>query len=257
MIDIHCHILPGLDDGARTMDEALAMARIAAADGIDTLVASSHITPGVYDNSPDRIVAAAEAFRVRLSKEGIPLRIIPGADVRMTPELIHGTGRFLCINRDTPYFLFEFPHDLIPPGSERLVEALLGKGWIPVITHPERNLDLQRRPEKMEPFVKMGCLVQITAMSLTGEFGPRAVAVAERFMKEGRVHLIATDAHDTEKRPPILSRALRRAEALVGVAAARAMVFETPAAIVAGHAVLRPSPGDSVTDPMRPREIGA
>jgi protein-tyrosine phosphatase len=243
MIDIHCHILPGLDDGARTMDEALAMARMAAADGIDTLVASSHITPGVYDNSPEQIVAAAEAFGERLSREGIPLRIIPGADVRMTPDLLKGDARCLRINRDTPYFLFEFPHDLVPPGSERLVEALLGKGWIPVITHPERNRDLQRRPEKLEPFVKLGCLVQITAMSLTGEFGPRAQAVSERYMKEGLVHLIATDAHDTEKRPPILSRALRRAEALVGADAARAMVFETPAAIVEGRGVLRPSPG--------------
>jgi protein-tyrosine phosphatase len=239
------------------MDEALAMARIAAADGIDALVASSHITPGVYDNSPERIVAAAEAFGDRLHKERIPLRIIPGADVRMTPEMIHGNGRYLCINRDTPYFLFEFPHDLVPPGSERLVEALCGRGLVPVITHPERNMELQRRPEKLEPFVAMGCLVQITAMSLTGEFGPRAQSVAERFMKEGRVHLIATDAHDTKKRPPILSRALHRAEALVGVEAARAMVFETPAAITEGGAVLRPSPGDSVTDPMRPRRIGA
>jgi len=221
------------------LDEALAMARMAAADGIDTLVASSHITPGVYDNSPERIVAAAEAFGVRLKKEGIPLRIIPGADVRMTPELLDRNGPCLRINRDTPYFLFEFPHDLVPPGSERLVEALLSKGWIPVITHPERNMELQRRPEKLEPFVKMGCLVQITAMSLTGEFGPRAQSVSERFMKEGRVHLIATDAHDTEKRPPILSRALRRAEALVGIEAARAMVLETPEKIVRGERVRR------------------
>jgi protein-tyrosine phosphatase len=232
MIDIHCHILPGLDDGARTMDEALSMARMAAADGIRTLVASSHITPGVYDNSPDRIVSAAAAFDDRLKDEGIPIRIVPGADVRMTPEMLDGGDRHLCINRDTPYLLFEFPHDLIPPGSDRLIGALRDRGLVPVITHPERNIALQRQPEKLEPFIKLGCLVQLTAMSLTGGFGPRAQAVAERFMKEGWVDVIATDAHDTVKRPPILSRAVRRAEELVGVESARAMVFETPERIV-------------------------
>ncbi len=235
MIDIHCHILPGLDDGAKTMDEAISMARMAAADGIRTLVASSHITPGVYDNPPDRIIAAAEAFGDRLRQEGIPIRVVPGADVRMTPEMLNGGGRYLCINRDTSYLLFEFPHDLIPPGSDRLIGALRDRGLIPVITHPERNTDFQRRPEKLEPFVKMGCLIQITAMSLTGGFGPRAQAVAERFLKEGWVDVIATDAHDTVKRPPILSRAARRAEELVGAEAANAMVFETPEKIVKGE----------------------
>jgi protein-tyrosine phosphatase len=232
MIDIHCHILPGLDDGARTMDEAVSMARIAAADGIQTLVAAAHITPGLYDNSPDRIVSAAAALDARLKEEGIPIRIIPGADVRMTPELLEGDGRFLCINRDTPCFLFEFPHDLIPPGSDRLVGELRGRGFVPVITHPERNSELQRRPEKLEPFIKLGCLVQITAMSLTGGFGPRAKAVSERYLKDGWVDLIATDAHDTVKRPPILSLAVRRAEELAGVDAARRMVVDTPGMIV-------------------------
>jgi protein-tyrosine phosphatase len=232
MIDIHCHILPGLDDGARTMDEAVSMARIAAADGIQTLVASAHITPGVYDNTPDDITAAARALGDRLKDEGIPLRIIPGADVRMTPEMLEGGGRFLCINRDSPYFLFEFPHDLIPPGSDRLVGELRGRGWIPVITHPERNSELQRSPEKLDAFIQLGCLVQITAMSLTGGFGPRAKAVSERYLKDGWVDLIATDAHDTVKRPPILSRAVRRAEELAGVESARAMVSSTPEKIV-------------------------
>jgi protein-tyrosine phosphatase len=235
MIDIHCHILPGLDDGARTMDEALSMARMAAADGIGTVVASAHITPGVYDNSPEQITAAAEALDGRLRREGIPVRIIPGADVRMTPEMADGNGRYLCINRDTPYLLFEFPHDLVPPGSDRLIESLRNKGVVPIITHPERNAEFKRRPEKLEPFVKMGCRVQITAMSLTGEFGPRAREIAERYVKDGWADLIATDAHDTVRRPPILSLAVRRAEELVGAEAARAMVLDLPEKIVKGE----------------------
>lgn len=239
MIDLHCHILPGLDDGARTMDEALAMARMAAADGIRSIVASAHITPGVYDNPPDRIVAAAEAFGDRLRREGIPIQVIPGADVRMTPEMANGDGRALRINRVTPYLLFEFPHDLIPPGSDRLIGALRDRGLVPVITHPERNTELQRRPEKLEPFIQGGCLVQITAMSLTGGFGTRALQVGEGFLKAGWVDVIATDAHDTVNRPPILSRGVRRAEELVGIEAARAMVFETPEKIVRGEEVRR------------------
>lgn len=221
------------------MDEAVSMARLAAADGIQTLVASAHITPGVYDNPPDRIVSAAAALDARLKEEGIPIRIIPGADVRMTPEMIGGDGRFLRINRDTPYFLFEFPHDLIPPGSDRLIGELRGRGFVPVITHPERNREFQRRPKTLEPFIKQGCLIQITAMSLTGEFGPRARAVSEGYLKEGWVDVIATDAHDAVNRPPILSRAVRRAEELAGVEAARRMVFETPERIVGGESVRR------------------
>ena len=235
MIDIHCHILPGLDDGAGTMDEALSMARMAASDGIHTIVASSHMTPGVYDNTPDRICAAAEALDDRLRREGIPIRIVPGADVRITPELLRGNGHYLCIGRRTPYLLLEFPHDLIPPGSDRLIGALRDRGVVPVITHPERNADLQRRPEKLTPFIEMGCLVQVTAMSLTGEFGPRALDAAERLMKEGRVHCIATDAHDTVKRPPILFRAVRRAGELVGEAAAKRMVVDWPQRIIRGE----------------------
>jgi len=235
MIDLHCHILPGLDDGARTMDEAVSMARIAAADGIHALVATAHITPGVYDNSPDGIVSAAAAFEARLKEEGIPLRIIPGADVRMTPELLEGEGRFLRINRDTPYFLFEFPHDLIPPGSDRLVGELIGRGVIPVITHPERNREFQRRPGGLKPFIRQGCRVQITAMSLTGGFGTRALQLCEAYLKEGWVDVIATDAHDTVKRPPILSLAARRAEELSGAEAARRMVRDTPSKIVKGE----------------------
>jgi protein-tyrosine phosphatase len=234
MIDIHCHILPGLDDGARTMDDALSMARMAAADGIGTVVASAHITPGVYDNAPERIVEAATHLDRRLREEGIPVRIIPGADVRMTPEMMNGGGRYLCIGRDTPYLLFEFPHDLVPPGSDRLVESLRHEGLVPIITHPERNAEFKRRPERLEPFVKMGCRVQITAMSLTGEFGPRAREIAERYLKDGWADLIATDAHDTVRRPPILSLAVRRAEELVGADAARAMVFEKPEKIIKG-----------------------
>jgi len=216
------------------MDDAIAMARMAAADGIRTIVASAHITPGVYDNSPDRIIAAAAELDATLRHERIPVRVVPGADVRMTPEMADGGGRFLCINRDTPYFLFEFPHDLVPPGSERLVESLRGRGWIPIITHPERNRDLQRRPEGLEPYIKLGCLVQITAMSLTGGFGTTAREVSERYIKDGWVDVIATDAHGTERRPPILSAARQRAEELVGSHASAAMVLETPEKIIRG-----------------------
>ncbi len=235
MIDLHCHILPGLDDGAATLDEALAMARMAAADGIRTIVASPHITPGVYDNRPDRITAAASAFQERVKQENIPIEIIPGADVRISHEMLWRKDAYLCINRDGSHLLLEFPHELVPPGSERFIEALRAKGLVAVITHPERNAEIQRRPARLEPFIKMGCLVQVTAMSLTGEFGPRAQQVVEGFLKEGWVDVIATDAHDTAKRPPILSRAVRRAEALVGVEAARAMVFEMPEKIVKGE----------------------
>lgn len=237
MIDLHCHILPGLDDGAATIDEALAMARMAVADGITTVVASAHITPGVYHNSPDEIVAAAEAFARRLEDEGIALAIIPGADVRITPEMLESDRFHLCIGQTTPYVLIEFPHELVPPGSERLIARLRHRGLIPIITHPERNRTLQERPERLQALRALGCLAQVTAMSLTGEFGGRAQATVETMLAAGWVDAIATDAHDIRRRPPILSRGVARAAALIGAAAARRLAVDVPGAIVLGAPV--------------------
>lgn len=234
MIDIHCHILPGLDDGVESLAEATLMARMALFDGITTVVASAHMTPGIYDNTPDQIVEAAQAFGRHLKEMGMGLTILPGADIRITSELMNGGRHYLCINRITPYLLLEFPHDLIPPGSERLMGRLREKGLIPIITHPERNLMVQRRPGLLEPFLDLGCVIQVTAMSITGEFGPSAKQTVERLLKEGWVHVIATDAHDTVKRPPHLSRAVQRAAELVGMEAAQAMVTSIPEQIVRG-----------------------
>ncbi|HEY5648962.1 MAG TPA: CpsB/CapC family capsule biosynthesis tyrosine phosphatase [Nitrospiria bacterium] len=232
MIDLHCHILPNLDDGPHTIEESVAMVRLAWKDGIRMIVASSHITPGIYDNSPLRIVETTDKLNERLKEEKIPVRIVPGADNRIFPEMIENPESFLRINTVSPYFLLEFPHDMVPPGSGNLAESLLNEGLIPVITHPERNRELQIKPEKLGPFVKMGCLVQVTAMSLTGDFGWFARDTSEYFMKEGLVHVIATDAHDTRKRPPVLSRGLKQAAEWVGEEAAGRMVLETPEMIV-------------------------
>lgn len=237
MIDLHCHILPGMDDGAENLDESLAMARMAVADGITTVVASSHMTPGVYNNSPDEIVAAAEAFGRKLREANIPLTILPGADVRITPEMIESDRGYLCIGLTTPYVLIEFPHDLLPPGSEGLAARLRNKGLVPIVTHPERNAAIQAKPERLRPYLDLGCLVQVTAMSLTGEFGPKARETVEALLLSGWVHAIATDAHNTNRRPPILSRAAQRAAALVGEAEARRLVIETPASVVMGEPV--------------------
>lgn len=232
MIDIHCHILPELDDGPGSLADALSMARMAAGDGIQTLVASSHITPGVYDNTPEGIVSAVRSFEARLQEEGIPVKVIPGSDVRIFPEMVSRPESFLRINENSPYFLFEFPHALIPPGSEGLAESLLNNNLVPVITHPERNGGFLRDPGRLGIFVKLGCLVQVTAMSLTGGFGSEVSRLTERFMKEGLVHVIATDAHDTVRRPPVLSTGFKKAEEWVGKKEAEKMVQGTPEKIV-------------------------
>ncbi|MBS0213856.1 MAG: capsular biosynthesis protein [Proteobacteria bacterium] len=233
MIDLHCHMLPGIDDGAPDRAVAVAMARCAANDGITHVACTPHIYPGLYDNCRDGILRHIEAFRAVLAEEGIDLQLVVGADTHLTPDLLRDirAGLIPTLN-DTRYLLFEPPHHVAPPRLEESVFNLLVAGIVPVVTHPERLSWIESNYETFERLVDAGALMQITAGSVTGRFGGRPKYWAERMLEDGMVHLLATDAHHVDKRPPLMREARDAAAAIVGDEEATHLVLTRPRMIL-------------------------
>lgn len=239
MIDLHNHLLPGIDDGAPDLDAALALARVAVQDGITHLVCTPHIHPGRYDNTPASIQGAHALFAAALVRENIPLQVAAAAEVRFGMELMVGIAQgaipFLGEWLGKKVLLLEFPHSEIPFGAERLTSWLLQRNIVPMIAHPERNKGIMRSPAKLKPFLDQGCLLQVTAGSVAGQFGQAAEEVAHALLEQGVVTILASDAHNLQHRPPIISAGLREAARLVGDAKAEALVRTTPWQIAQSH----------------------
>lgn len=208
MIDLHCHILPGIDDGAPDLETALEMARMAVADGITVTACTPHIYPGLYENDGDGIRAAIVRLQMHLDEAGIPLRLVEGADVHLAPDLVQGlkSGRVPSLN-GSRYFLFEPPHHVAPPRIEDSAFALLAAGYVPVVTHPERLSWIDTHYDVFKRLAHAGCWMQLTAGAVTGRFGNRVKKWTERMMDDGIVHLLATDAHNLGSRAPRLAEA--------------------------------------------------
>ena len=233
MIDLHCHILPGIDDGAPDRQVALAMARCAAADGITVTACTPHIYPGLYDNDGEGIERAMVAFRRVLAEEGIALELVVGADTHLAPDLLASmrTGRVPTLN-GSRYLLLEPPHHSIPPRFEDSVFQLRAAGIVPVLTHPERLSWIEGNYPVFERLVRGGTWMQITSGSLTGRFGKRPKYWGERMLDEGLVHILATDSHHIDRRPPLLAEGREAAAARVGEQEAWNLVLHRPKGII-------------------------
>ena len=233
MIDLHCHLLPGIDDGAPDRDVALAMARMAAADGIHTVACTPHIYPGLYENDRAGIHAAVAAFSGELAREGIALRLTTGADTHLAPDLVEGlrSGRIATL-ADSRYFLFEPPHHVAPPRLAESVFQVLAAGYVPVVTHPERLTWIEEHYPLFAQLVRGGAWMQVTAGSLTGRYGRRPRYWAERMLDEGLVHILATDAHHSEHRVPLLGEGRDAAAARLGADEATHLVQTRPECIL-------------------------
>ena len=233
MIDLHCHLLPGIDDGAPDLETSFAMARIAVEDGITVTACTPHNHPGVYDNHGPAIKAAIATLQLELDGAGIPLKLISGADVHIAEDLVDGlkSGRVASLN-DTRYFLFEPPHHIAPPRMEAVVFDVMLAGYMPVLTHPERLTWIEDHYDAIVRLAGRGVLMQITAGSVTGRFGKRPKYWADRMLDEGLVHILATDAHNLRNRKPVLSEARDMVSERLGEAEAAAMVLDRPARIV-------------------------
>jgi protein-tyrosine phosphatase len=247
--DIHCHLLPGIDDGAKDWDVTLAMAHLAVADGIGTVVATPHQL-GKYESvTAARIRQLAAEAQERIAAAGFPLTILPGADVRVheqLPELVRQDAILTLADRQA-HVLLELPHEqLLPLGG--LIYRLQGQGIHCILSHPERNWELLRSPDQVRPLVQQGCLVQLTAGSITGHFGHQVQRISRRLLEEQLVHVVATDAHDARHRPPCLSKAYDLVCRWVGSEMAQKVFIDNTRAIAVGRPVEAPLP---VSPPSR------
>lgn len=233
MIDLHCHLLPGIDDGAPDLETALEMARVAVADGIATTACTPHIYPGLYDNDGPGIRAAVAALQHQLDQAAIPLRLVVGADVHLAPDMVEGfrSGHLVTLD-ESRYFLFEPPHHVAPPRIEESAFKLLAAGLVPVVTHPERLSWIDTHYEVFARMAHGGCWMQLTAGSVTGRFGRRVKYWSERMLDEGLVHLLATDAHNLRNRAPLLAEAREAVARRLGEDEATHMVLTRPQGVL-------------------------
>jgi protein-tyrosine phosphatase len=236
MIDLHCHYLPGIDDGPETLAEALELARAAVADGITHAVLTSHVHPGRYPNQRRNLLTAIEGFAAEVARAGIGLQLHLGSEARLCHELVDMLAEnqvpFLGEVDGYRILLLEFPHQLIPVGSLRFVQSLFKLKIRPLIAHPERNKAIMTDPQKINEFAEAGCWLQLTAGSLVGRFGAPAQQAAYAMIDEGWNCVVATDAHNLNNRPPLLKEGRAALQKRYGEAVARAMVLDKPARIL-------------------------
>jgi protein-tyrosine phosphatase len=233
MIDLHCHILSGLDDGASDLNVSLKMARMLVADGVEAVACTPHILPGLYHNDADEIRAAVDRLRSALIQRDIRLDVVCGSDAHMAPDFIAKlkNGQILAL-ADSRYVLVEPPNHVAPAQLEQFFFEILVAGYVPVLTHPERLTWIGSRYSTIERLARAGVWMQITAGSLTGNFGRNARYWAERMLDEGYVHILATDAHDTNRRPPDLARGWEAAAKRAGDVEAGHLVLTRPRGVL-------------------------
>ncbi len=234
MIDLHSHILPGLDDGAQTLADSLDIARAAVADGIRIIAA----TPHVRDDFPTpaaAMEAGVDRLRGELSRERLPLELVTGGEIALDrlPRLTHDELERFCLGRSR-YLLVETPYSGWPLNLAQLLFDLHVRGLTPVLAHPERNRELQGNPDLLEPIVAAGTLVQITAASAEGRLGAAPRRTATLLLESRCAHLLASDAHAPSLRAVGMSRA---AASIRDAGLARWLTEDVPAAILAGDAI--------------------
>jgi protein-tyrosine phosphatase len=236
MIDIHSHILPGIDDGVRTMEEALAFARMAVDGGTKTLVATPHCKEGFYFNDKPIVMEQVGLLKAELEKHSIPLQLIPGAEVHICPELVQRIqdGRAPTLGDNGKTLLLELSLSQYPVELANLVFQLKLAGILPVFAHPERIRFFQDDITRYEEVIRLGAWGQITTGSVLGTFGSTTREFSEELIRKGLIHVLASDSHNIKGRPPGLREGVTAVAALVGEDQAVRMVTSTPESLLAG-----------------------
>jgi protein-tyrosine phosphatase len=261
MIDLHSHILFDLDDGARTLDDSLAMARLSVRDGVHTIAATPHspASPASRLYDPAVIRERLAVLRDALARAGVALEVVAGTEIAFSADIVERLRRGdLLTYGGSRAILLELANNTLPPTFENALFNLQVAGYRVVLAHPERIVEVQQSPNRLLPFVERGVLMQVTAEALTGQQGERLRTTAETLLTHGMAHLLASDTHGIPpRRAPLLAAARDRAAVLVGKPAAEALVMSTPAAILSGQPLRHPPPRPVEQRMSRWRRLGS
>ncbi len=232
MIDLHCHVLPAIDDGAKDIDESLSLIRAAVDNGISHMMCTPHIQTGFFDNTIESIAQAFEPVARQVALQSLDIQLAFAAEVRICPEIMiwHKQKQLPFIGKwqGQNVLLLELPHSHVPPGTEQLIKWLGKNDIIAMIAHPERNRDILADFGKFKRLAKAGCLFQITAASVCGDFGESVQQLSHKLLLEDLVTIMATDAHSIKRRPPKLAEGKAVVVELVGQEKAHQLVYEIP-----------------------------
>lgn len=198
MVDLHCHLLPGIDDGSKNMETSLRLAREATENGITHALLTPHHMNGRYVNHKKDVIKLTKEFQQQLNNNNIPLTVFPGQEVRINGQLIDALDKddILFADEGNRYLMLEFPDDDVPYYTTQMIFELQQRGIIPVIVHPERNTKIMKHPELLYELLEKGCLSQITASSYVGTFGKKVEEFSRKLIENGQGYLFASDAHD-------------------------------------------------------------
>jgi protein-tyrosine phosphatase len=219
LIDIHSHILPGIDDGAKTIEDSIDMARKAVSEGIHTIIATPHHMNGKYDNIKSDILPLVSELNETFAQEDILLNVLPGQECRIFGEILedYKKGEILPLNKDSQYLFIEFPSSSVPRYAEHLLYDIQVEGLTPIIVHPERNAELMERPDKLYQLVKNGAITQLTASSVVGYFGKNIQKFSQQMIQANLTHFIASDAHNIHNRTFKMEEAMDYIEKKYGI----------------------------------------
>lgn len=198
MVDLHCHLLPGIDDGSKNMEISLRLASEAVENGVTHALLTPHHMNGRYVNHKQDVIKRTVEFRQQLQEHNIPLTVFPGQEVRINGQLIDALDKddILFADEDNRYLMLEFPDDDVPHYTNQMIFELQQRGITPIIVHPERNTKIMAHPELLYQLFQKGCLSQITASSYVGTFGKKVEDFSKKLIANGQGYLFASDAHD-------------------------------------------------------------
>lgn len=224
IVDLHCHILPGIDDGSQSLEDSIALANEAVKDGVTHILATPHHLDTKYINHRSDVERLVKNFQAELDSRQIPLKIFPGQEVHINGELVQKYDDLLGVDLKKKYMLLEFPHSNVPVYAEKIIFELLKLGTTPIIVHPERNKEIQKDTDILYKFIQQGALAQVTATSYIGGFGDEVAKLSQKFVAHNLVQIVASDAHAMRGRDFVLSEALLQIGQDFGVD--RAIQFE-------------------------------